>query len=343
MKVLLAALPTAAMVGGVNRVVVGPRLGVATRACGERDGWITPPLMHRIRIRATARVATPRRGPTCVPNTLLWHDKHIDISLLISKYNHFMKKKLLITRWLALALCFAATIPASAYDFIVDGIAYNILNDGQTVEVTRENASEPAYNNLIVATIPNEVSYNGNNYLVDGIAANAFKGCNKLETVTIGIKPRRCTGDCATFELTLDFSYIGDKAFSGCTSLKLINITHAYWFGYCGDNIFENVNKNTCILKVPDGYFGECSGLDFAKEFKNVYEQHVDFMVDGLPYRITDDSTVNVTRLYSLEFYSLEINYWVTLLMAFFLEWKTTTFRYLKLLHLVIRIMLLRV
>ena len=47
-----------------------------------------------------------------------------------------MKTKRLITRWLALVLFLAATLTASAYDFMVGGVAYNILAGNKTVEVT---------------------------------------------------------------------------------------------------------------------------------------------------------------------------------------------------------------
>ncbi len=60
---------------------------------------------------------------------------------------------------------------ASAYDFMVNGIAYNYLNGstGSTVEVTYSSYSHSNYSNLTTAIIPSAVTNNGKSYSVTSI------------------------------------------------------------------------------------------------------------------------------------------------------------------------------
>ena len=91
-------------------------------------------------------------------------------------------------------LCCLVGAKASAYDFEVDGIFYNLNKDGISVSVTIgiEYTGE--------VTIPESVIYDKKTYIVTKIGWNAFKGCIGLTSVTI---PNSVTG-------------IGDSAFYGC-------------------------------------------------------------------------------------------------------------------------------
>lgn len=85
-----------------------------------------------------------------------------------------MKKlyKLLTAAMLGIALLPQS---AAAYDFMADGIAYNINNDGTTVTVTASVnlydegdlvPPEGNYDGLTEANIPSSVTHNGQNYTV---------------------------------------------------------------------------------------------------------------------------------------------------------------------------------
>ena len=116
---------------------------------------------------------------------------------------------------------------ASAYEFMVDGIAYIRNSDGKSVTVTYQNSSNPRYSSLSGAiNIPASVTYSGKTYSVTSISYAAFEGCTGLTSVTI---PGSVTS-------------IGYRAFSGCSGLTSVTIP----------------NSVTSIGKVA---FSDCTGL----------------------------------------------------------------------------------
>lgn len=100
---------------------------------------------------------------------------------------------------LVLALLLSAT--ATAYDFEVDGICYNI--EGTNASVTFGNNE---YTGSV--TIPATVTYNGTTYPVTAIGLLAFRYCTGLTSIDI---PNSVTE-------------IGNYAFEGCTGLTGIDI-----------------------------------------------------------------------------------------------------------------------
>ena len=94
-----------------------------------------------------------------------------------------MKRHLLTM--LLVGLC---ALTASAHDFKVDGIYYNITSSSDlTVEVTYQGDSYDAYSNeyLGMMTIPSTVSYEGDTYSVTSIGEAAFRDCSGLVTINI--------------------------------------------------------------------------------------------------------------------------------------------------------------
>lgn len=93
-----------------------------------------------------------------------------------------MKKLLSIILFICIALF------ANAYDFMVDGLCYDINSDGTSVTLTYEGTGldEIGYSNLSGAlNIPSSVTYNGKTYSVIYIDNNTFWRCTGLSSVII--------------------------------------------------------------------------------------------------------------------------------------------------------------
>ena len=102
----------------------------------------------------------------------------------------------------------ALSLNTMAYDFMVNGIAYNKNSDGKTVMVTSTSSSSSNYSGLTTANIPATVTDSGITYSVTSIDNSAFSGCSSLTSVTIGNS----------------VTSIGNRAFSGCSSLTSVTI-----------------------------------------------------------------------------------------------------------------------
>lgn len=126
------------------------------------------------------------------------------------------------------ALLFAAWHSAAAYDFMVDGIAYN---KSTTIKKAVEVAHLSYYAGRI--TIPPTVTYNNSyneiEYFVTAIGDNAFSDCDKLTSISI---PKTVTK-------------IGNNAFMGCTGLTSINIPESVTS--FGEHPFSNCPGLTSI------------------------------------------------------------------------------------------------
>lgn len=141
---------------------------------------------------------------------------------------------------------------ASAYNFEVDGIYYEITNSSEpyTVSVTYKNDNYNSYSGSV--RIPNTVTYNGQVYAVTLIKGGAFQYCSGLSSVTIsnnipqiGSSAFRGCSSLTSISIPNNVTYIGDHAFFGCISLKEIT--------------FEDGN-NRLSLGFQSAYFGAPQG-----------------------------------------------------------------------------------
>ncbi len=146
---------------------------------------------------------------------------------------------------------------ASAYDFMVDGLAYSINSGDSTVTVTyTAYYSTTNYSGLTTADIPNSVIYNGTAYSVTTIGDYAFCGSTDLTSVTI---PNSVTS-------------IGQSAFEACsglTSMIVDSENKMYDSRYNCNAIIETATntlifgcKNTVIpnsvTSIGNGAFAFC-------------------------------------------------------------------------------------
>lgn len=85
-------------------------------------------------------------------------------------------------------LALLCSTAATAHDFEVNGIYYNITNASyKTVAVTYRGASYSSYSNEYTGSvvIPTTVKYNNVTYGVTSIGYSAFEYCSGLTSVTI--------------------------------------------------------------------------------------------------------------------------------------------------------------
>ena len=143
----------------------------------------------------------------------------------------------------------AATATMSAYNFVVDGIYYNINADTTSVSVTYKGSSSTGNTYSGQVTIPAEVSYNGMTYTVTSIGGDAFNKCTGLTRV----------------DLPNTISSIGRNAFHGCTALNHINIPNSVTF--IGGDAFMSCSSLTelfipaSVETIESMSFSYCYGL----------------------------------------------------------------------------------
>lgn len=123
-----------------------------------------------------------------------------------------MKQKL-FGRLAAAAVLLLGAASASAHDFEVYDIYYNINSDGTSVTVTFKGSSWYAYEYEYsgAVTIPSEVTYEGTTYSVTSIGGDAFSGCSGMTSVVI---PNSVTS-------------IGWNAFDDCSGLTSVVIPNS--------------------------------------------------------------------------------------------------------------------
>lgn len=141
-------------------------------------------------------------------------------------------------------------VQASAYDFVVDGIYYNLLSaEDQTCEVTHGDGNDifgHGYSYQGSVNIPSSVYYSGRTLKVTSIESEAFAHCFFLDSVTI---PNSVTR-------------IGSLAFKDCVRLVSATIPNSitsiepYTFWDCKLNSVTIPNSVTSIGN--DAFYGNC-------------------------------------------------------------------------------------
>lgn len=134
-----------------------------------------------------------------------------------------------------------------------DGSEY-IVEEGNTVSFAGNSNAGSTY------SIPEAVIQNGVVYTVTTIASGAFQGNTGLKVITI---PETIVA-------------IGSNAFKNCTSLEIINVMATIPPSlYDGDvfaalSVFAGVDKEACIVNVPEGCVEAYQNASGWGEFVNI-------------------------------------------------------------------------
>ena len=151
--------------------------------------------------------------------------------------------------WLATIAALLCSLTASAHDFEVNGIYYNITSSTDlTVEVTYKGE---LYVNTYsgVVTVPSIVTYNSTTYSVTSIGVSAFSNCYGLTSITIPESVHEIGGwafaTCRSLTSIIipeSVTSIGESAFAGCSGLTSITIPES-------------------VTSIGESAFAGCSGL----------------------------------------------------------------------------------
>ena len=163
--------------------------------------------------------------------------------------------------WLTTIAALLCSLTASAHDFEMGGIYYNITSSTNlTVSVTYKGSNHGSYSNEYsgAITIPSTVTYDSKTYSVTSIGYGAFYNCSSLTAITI---PEGVTS-------------IGNYAFSGCSRLTSITLPESVTS--IGFDAFYNCSSLTAII-LPEGVtsigssaFQYCSSLYKVINYSNL-------------------------------------------------------------------------
>lgn len=141
-------------------------------------------------------------------------------------------------RYVLLVALLIVTGSLHAYDFVVDGICYNIIDDNGTkcAQVTQGIYRQPGYDGHVV--IPPNVSYQGVNYKVTSIDDLTFFDYDDLFSI----------------ELPNTITSIGSEAFQHCPNLTSITLPES-------------------LTKIDSNAFGECgfTSIYIPKNVSSIY------------------------------------------------------------------------
>ena len=166
-----------------------------------------------------------------------------------------------------------------------------ITEDGAVYEITEPDDGREAgvafEDGLVVDgeyEIPSTINHEGENYTVTGIGAGAFNDNTALIQITIP-------------ETVI---YIDCGAFTGCRNLAVIIVYAEQPISFrlaltrAGDyGVFEGVDKEKCVLYVPDGSVNAYKGAEGWSEFKQI-QPITALGINGL---CQDDRTFDVYNL----------------------------------------------
>ncbi len=203
-----------------------------------------------------------------------------------------MKLSQLLKCYLLALLLNALPLSATAYDFKVDGLAYNINSDGKSVSVTCDTTASTNYPNLYgVVSIPSTVKYNKKTYKVTAIGDYAFNGCTGLTGVDIPETIEYIRSHSFSFcqnltEIVIPDNVIGlgSYSFEGCIGLKKLSIGSKV---SAINGVFKGCTGLTELIWNPVNCFDMG---DFPKE--NISSLSIGPKVEVIPYNFLSGSKI---------------------------------------------------
>ena len=162
-----------------------------------------------------------------------------------------------MNKLITLVLLLSNVVGLAAYDFVSDGVCYEIIDqEEQQVAVTYQTSDWA--NNYVGRTdvyIPSSVRHNDTSYAVTTIGCCAFAGCNTLKSITFSCGLER----------------VKAGAFNGCTKLKTI-VCETLEPPILEYPTFEGVKLKKVKLYVPEGYINEYKNIYYIPEKEEVEE-----------------------------------------------------------------------
>ena len=206
-------------------------IGSGVRYMGDRFFYDCP---------ALAQVISLATAPPSIQSETFLTEHYSNVQLLVPKGSLSAYKS--ANYWKNFA-----SIAEMGYDFEEDGIFYNILNGGTTVEVTYMTTAYNSYSGVV--NIPEKVTHDGVTYTVTSIGSNAFRMSKSLTTVTI---PNSVTS-------------IGNYAFYYCEGLTNVFIpnsvrtiaNNAFWLCL---NLKEAIIPNS-VTTIGSMAFRNCTAM----------------------------------------------------------------------------------
>jgi len=115
---------------------------------------------------------------------------------------------------------------------------------------------------------------------VTNLNSYAFAWCSGLKRINFPQTLNKISNDvfltCRSLEnatIPKNVYFLGGNAFAGCSSMKSITSFIENPVGVLGDNlVFDEINKSTCILKVPAASIDAYKSTAYWKEFQNIYK-----------------------------------------------------------------------
>ena len=162
-----------------------------------------------------------------------------------------------MNKLITLVLLLSNVVGLAAYDFVSDGVCYEIIDqEEQQVAVTYQTSDwDNNYLGRTEVCIPSYVRYNDTSYAVTTIGCCAFAGCSGLKSIMFSCGLER----------------IKAGAFNGCTKLKTI-VCETLEPPILEYPTFEGVKLTKVKLYVPEGYINEYKNIYYIPEKEEVEE-----------------------------------------------------------------------
>lgn len=187
-----------------------------------------------------------------------------------------MKKKIFI-------LLFVWCLPFIAGAKVqIDGLWYNL--SGTSAEVTSSPNDGVKY--IGDVTIPESVTYEGEEYSVTSIGVDAFYNCSGLTTITIPSLVTRIgstvfynCNNLTSIYIPESVEYIDNTAFNLCTNLRTIDINeNNRIYTDCQNSAIIEIATQTLLIGTTKGYIpnGVTSIGDYAFAGRNFDNQHIE-------------------------------------------------------------------